>query len=253
MRSKTGRLAKSTGVCGVVAFVALLTASCTQTEPRPSLPSASTTNLPLRYGSRYHLPEKYAQLEAAYQRHLDEVAISHIEYGMASPPPSASFVRFVRPDEVTQVMVDCLDGKGVSASLGPDGGVQFAKYPADQTPTVLAADFSCQVEYPIDPKYTAPLTQVQIAAFYDYYVHELVPCLAAEGYTTDPGTIPTLSTFAAAFGTKMAWTPYQVVEDRRIELEAANGGVQPAEWAPEWKRLNSTCPQSPPLGRLYPS
>jgi hypothetical protein len=243
-------LAKRTLLVALVVAAASVSVACTG-DPAQQ-PQPQRANDSLQYGSRYQLPPEYADLQSAYQRWLDDIASTSIADGMVWPPPDAAFKRFVKPDEAAGAMIDCLLERGINVSGGPDGEIRFAEYPAEQSPAVLAAQFNCQVEFPLDPKYTAKLTRVQIESFYRYYVDQLVPCLAAEGFQTDARTVPTLPTFVESFGTANAWSPYRVVINRERELAAQGGGVLPAGWEETWQRVNEACPQSPPLSVLYP-
>jgi hypothetical protein len=69
---------------------------------------------------------------------------------------------------------------------------------------------------------------------YDYYVEELVPCLAAEGYRV--GHVPTWEEFwEDPFGPDM-WNPYSALD--------------PEASLRERDRLMEECPPNPPPERL---
>lgn len=251
-------LVRSGRVIVVVSLMVALTSACTAGgsggagDGAPG-PSGTVQPSELRFAARYRLPAEHAQWERLYQEDLEELAITRQQQGMPSPPTDAVFVRFVNPDESAPVRAECLREQGFEATVEWDGGLSFGAQSADQQPAMLAAEYRCQVKFPVHPKYSQRRTEAQIRVDYDYLVTELLPCLRAEGYDVDSTAIPTWETFLASYESKEgSWSPYQAVEKRRQEVTAASGGILPAEWFTEWRRINEACPQGPPLDRLFP-
>ena len=170
-----------------------------------------------------------ALYEAEVERHANLLREQGYE-----PPTDAEFVRFIEPDEYATVHVECLQRQGIPARATFDGGIKFGDIPDDQAQAQHEAIHRCEVMYPVHPRYSLPHTPEQIRITYDYYTETLVPCLAAEGY--DVGTPPSWETFLASYGTPNQWVPYASVD---------------APTEQEWERINTVCPQSPPLEELY--
>jgi hypothetical protein len=87
------------------------------------------------------------------------------------------------------------------------------------------------LSFPIDPKYTTPLTDQQLGALYDYNLNTLVPCLEAEGYEVPDA--PSKTTFIDTFLSD-PWYPY---------ADAFGSGSYSQA---EYYRVSELCPQWPP-------
>ncbi len=142
--------------------------------------------------------------------------------------PDARFIRFVDHSEWVAAIVDCMTGLGFSAAPDGDGGVQTGPTPPEQEEAEAVASYTCRTSYPIHPRFSLPLTVEQRRALYNYYVHELVPCLEREGYEQDAP--PTWQSFDEGFEGG-SWLPYDAVEITSMD---------------EWRRINDVCPQGPP-------
>lgn len=111
-----------------------------------------------------------------------------------------------------------------------DGGITTGNLPPAQEESFNLAMFTCMAQYPLDPKYSATLTDDRLGVLYEYYVKTLTPCLEAQGYSVTPA--PSKSTFIDTYYDK-TWTPY-------VDLNNAFVGTQA-----EWDRINGACPQWP--------
>jgi hypothetical protein len=151
-------------------------------------------------------------------------------------PDDVEMVRYISIDEFGVVRARCLTEQGFQATATFDGGLTFTPVPDDQGEAQRIASMRCAVMYPVHPRYHQPPTEAQLRITYDYYVDELVPCLAAAGY--DAGEPPTWETFRATYFDDGSWTPYRGVVATNPDPAA-------------WQEINETCPQAPPTERLF--
>lgn len=177
-------------------------------------------------------PDTRAEWAITRQTQAASLAEDLIRAGLLDRvPPDVPFVRYVDPDEQTQLrskysvehkeQVD--DCHAITSS-----GVRL---PAE-------AEYRIQVMYPIHPRYRQPYTKTQIRVLYDYYANTLVPCLQREGY--DVGPLPSWEFFHANF-TPVAWNPYQRLSpvETRVPID-------------QFKALRARCPPKPPIRELFP-
>ncbi len=147
--------------------------------------------------------------------------------------PNVAVVRWVSPDEQTQTHASCLHDEGFDVTLEPDGSIS-ADYPADQDSAYDLASYVCLAKYPVDPKYTRPLNDIQIRRVYDYDVDVLVPCLEAAGYGSD---IPSWSVFHSKWIEGRPWNPANDI--------FANLGPD------AFRDATAACEADPPLDVVY--
>lgn len=138
--------------------------------------------------------------------------------------PEVAAVRFISADEFAQTRVDCLSKLGFSANVMEDGGVEFDDPPAGQAEALAIANYTCALEYPVDPA-EGMMTGSRLRTLYDYYVDVLVPCLENEGYEID--TVPSWTVFNEQYATA-PWSPYTSVYPSTQE---------------GWDEINDLCPQ----------
>lgn len=147
--------------------------------------------------------------------------------------PDVDVVRVVDKEDWAEAIVDCLLDAGFpGVAAGVDGSISW------QASSERAADFAlakyvCAAQYPIDPKYTEPLTDAQIGTLYDYYVTEQVPCLEGLGVAVEPP--PTRSDFIASYRAGPEWLPYLSLTEKQL----VDGEVARA------------CPQEPARGSEF--
>jgi hypothetical protein len=143
--------------------------------------------------------------------------------------PEVEFVRHLQQDEWATVQSGCMAEQGFpDVKPTPDGGLSFGDVPDSQGEAFWTSRYICFLKFPLDPKYSGPLTEDRLKVLYDYYVSSLIPCLEAEGYAiSDP---PSKSVFIDQYQ-EASWSPY---------LDAMNPSSQQ-----EWYRINAACPQWP--------
>ncbi len=129
----------------------------------------------------------------------------------------------------------CLRDAGWDES-GPDEGIEI---PPDQEESFNLAYYVCTQQYPVEEKYTQPLTADRLGVLYDWWVEHTVPCFEQRGW--DVGEVPTREVFLA----NPQWLPAeQVVEQAQAEVET--GRIASMDEA-----LYGVCP-GPPEEVLYP-
>ncbi|PWB96435.1 hypothetical protein DF220_00185 [Salinibacterium hongtaonis] len=145
--------------------------------------------------------------------------------------PDVELIRYVQPNESASAQADCLIAAGfVNTTVTPDGGVVTDFGSAAQAEPFAIAGYTCRVQYPLDPKYTAPLTNAEVMFIYDYFVEELTPCLESEGFSVTAAQ--SRGKFAETYESGTAWHPYEGV----IESTTTNE---------QWWSINARCPQMP--------
>ncbi|RLP80756.1 hypothetical protein D9V34_00625 [Mycetocola lacteus] len=148
----------------------------------------------------------------------------------AEIPDEVRVSRIIAPDEYAEVFSRCLTDAGFTARAHPDGGIRFDEIPDEQAQAQAVALYTCQATYPLDPRYTQPLTGSQIAYLYDYYRDRLLPCLEGEGHTVSD--LPSLTRFKESFdGTAPGYSPFESI---------ARGSS-----AEEFQRVSGLCPDFP--------
>jgi hypothetical protein len=164
------------------------------------------------------------------QQSLDEYWKTIVTQFPKATRPTVAFVKTIDPSEWAETQLTCLHTEGFpDVALLPDDGIQ-PNIQADQTEAYLLARYACTAKYPIDPKYSVPLSTKQIGAVYEYDVKTLIPCLEKQGHPVpDP---PSKATFIDTFATNL-WSPYALV--------FANSNLPQSEY----DRVAGLCPQWP--------
>lgn len=147
------------------------------------------------------------------------------EYPTAKIPETA-VVRAVSLQDHPAVQAACLDAKGFDSSVSDDQAV-VTKVESGKDEAFQVARIECATEYPLQEKYTRPLTPSQLATLYKYQTEDLTQCLVHHGVTVPKA--PTLSTFQSHYGSASTWTPYSHVQ---------TSGAR-------WSQINAECPQYP--------
>lgn len=124
--------------------------------------------------------------------------------------PSVDVERYVSPDEWPEVWAECMSDQGFDATASNTGGVS-GNVPAGQEEPAAIARYTCDVRFPTDPKYTAPLNDGQLDLLYTYFTDTLTPCLEKEGYQIQ--SAPSLARFKETYYSTSSWTPYKDVID----------------------------------------
>ncbi|WP_159500333.1 hypothetical protein [Microbacterium sp. 18062] len=137
-------------------------------------------------------------------------------------PPQVEASRLIDLSEWASTQAACLAEEGYNVSVTTDG--EGLSYPP-LTDAVAAAAFNmaiftCEVRYPVDPKYTEPLTDERLRILYTYRSTTLIECLEDAGYPPSSSP-PSKSVFIESGG---AWSPYEdisVAQERYAALSAA--------------------------------
>lgn len=148
---------------------------------------------------------------ASQQRLIDEAADRAWQEVQRMFPnaerPQVDQVRVVAAGEWAEVVAQCIEELGYPATARDDGGISFGSTPDAQAEQQNVASYTCRVRYPIDPAYSLPPTDDEIAYLYDYYRGTLVPCLSERGYEIDMPSKGTFVELAKVQG--VPWSPYQ--------------------------------------------
>lgn len=156
------------------------------------------------------------------------------DLGLTEPPEVAP-VRHITPRESQEVYTGCLQDAGWGES-GPDEGIEI---PAGQQESFNLAYYVCLQQYPVEEKYTQPLTTERLGVLYDWWVQHTVPCFEQQGW--DVGEIPTREAFLA----NPQWLPTERV------AEQAGADVKAGRIATMDEALYGVC-AGPPDEVLYP-
>jgi hypothetical protein len=123
--------------------------------------------------------------------------------------PDAEFVRIVTDEEWAPAIAGCMNELGFpDVEAMDDGSVVSGEVSASQRQAYDFASYECNVRYPVDPKFSEPLTNEQIDNLYAYYKDTLAPCLEDQGYQISPA--PSLQTFRQTYNSG-PWLPYAEV------------------------------------------
>lgn len=146
--------------------------------------------------------------------------------------PEVSFERFVTLDDWPVARAECLSEQGFAVEVGENGGLS-GRVATEQEEAFAIARYVCDVRFPSDPKFTAPLDDAQLTLLYTYFTTDLVPCLEAEGYELQQP--PSLSVFKDSYYSDQNWSPYN-------DVMAVLGDRS-------FNEIDAKCPQLP--GNLY--
>lgn len=122
--------------------------------------------------------------------------------------PDVQFERQVSSEEWSEVRIQCLAEQGFIAEPSEGGGVS-GTVAEGQAEALAVARYVCDVRFPVDPRFTAPLTDSQLENLYSYFVGDLTECLEAEGYSIAPP--PSLQVFLSTYYAPDSWSPYNEV------------------------------------------
>lgn len=142
-------------------------------------------------------------------------------------PPEVEPVRLIRLQEFAPTRVACLQDAGYDVGFTQDGeGITYPPIsdPALQKSFNLAV-YICELQYPVQMRYNAPLTAEGLKMLYAYRSGELVTCLEGLGYSVS-SEVPSETVFVQSDG---EWSPYQGLAVRSEDM----------------KQLFAECPQTP--------
>lgn len=148
--------------------------------------------------------------------------------------PEYRVERMITMDEWGAVIAGCMNDLGfTSVKDSGDGGILSGDMNPAQSESYDVGMYDCQARYPLDPKYSEPLTDDQLSLIYDYNVNELTPCAEALGYEIGPA--PSRQQFIESYETD-PWIPLADI----IQNIAATGDGGDIE------KLLEACPDVPP-------
>ncbi|WP_162801956.1 hypothetical protein [Ornithinimicrobium murale] len=150
-------------------------------------------------------------------------------------PPRIAPKRAVTPQEIDQIMADCMTDHGFPAVV-KDGGGWGYEVPAGQSDAAALVSYSCKALYPMAAEFVTPLSADQLRVYYDWLVEETIPCMQSLGYPTPEP--PTFETYAANYEASQA-------------LFFADAALDPAEVGGAMPDILSNCQALPPDDLLY--
>lgn len=201
----------------VVALLALTTA-CSEDQLAPSV------------GTRDAHPTAAAPVEAPRQTregYLAELATSlRIE-----DPPVVEVVRELEPEEVSEVVQECLGAAGFPT--GADGAIS---HPEDQQETFYLAYYTCHAQFPVKEIYLQPLTDEQRLFIRSHWIDSVIPCLAELGYELPQP--PSAQAYLDSLGTAEEYT----ISGELVEFGIPYSAIETAL---------RECPENPPSAAVY--
>lgn len=105
------------------------------------------------------------------------------------------------------VQANCSQEAGFNVRVTPDGeGLIYPDVPSSQQADLYRAAFTCQLQYPIDPRQTRVLPTPQASYLFRHWVDVTAPCVEALGYPVQ--SPPSETVWLAAYETELGyWTP----------------------------------------------
>lgn len=166
----------------------LLCASACSAQQSTS-PSIASTFEPTDWDMKY------------YQSNLEEFAAA---FGIENPPEVA-IIRWVKPEESTDVLVECLQNAGFPVQR-TEHGYEYNSDVNDGGAYDLA-QYTCMAQYPVESTFARPMTQEQARRLYDYIIDTQIPCLEANGY--GPFDLPTFESYLQTIQSPDMYFPTQ--------------------------------------------
>lgn len=146
-------------------------------------------------------------------------------------PPEVAVIRETRPEEMGELVAECVREQGFDAKAFPDGSWETVGAPG-QDDAVALAEYRCIAQYPLQPVFYQPLDDDHLRQSYDWHVETTIPCLQDLGYTTPEP--PTVEVYIET---------YRAQGDQWMAQHA--GGLPFEAW--------DQCPPTPPPEELFPS
>lgn len=145
-------------------------------------------------------------------------------------PPEVPIVRETRPEEMGELVADCVREQGFEARAFPDGSWETVGAPG-QADAAALAEYVCIAQYPLQPQFYQPLDDARLHQSYDWHVNTTIPCLQSMGYTTPEP--PTVEVYVETYrATGEQWMAQHV------------GGLPYESW--------DQCPPDPSADELFP-
>lgn len=147
--------------------------------------------------------------------------------------PEVSRVRFISQEERSEVQATCLTDQGFPTTVESDGAFQ-TKITSEQEESLALATYICELQYPVDLRYSQALTRTQLRITYAYYRDSLIPCL--EDQNLEIEQLPSEETYIEGMTTgTVPWSPYDSVDLASVDANA----------------LSKACPAMPAPDVLY--
>lgn len=120
--------------------------------------------------------------------------------------PHVEIIRRVDREVWAATIADCLREAGYpDVNADPDGGLSFETLES-QAEQFALAKYVCVAQFPLETRFTAPLTEEQLGRLYDYMTLVQAPCLEAQGF--DIPAPPSKQRFVETYATAPEWLPY---------------------------------------------
>lgn len=208
------------------------TAALSGCTPDPSTPRPSRNSGVPSVGNDWDLSKQdLHQLYLNYVKSLQSI-------NMLDQPVKPQLVRFVSREEWAAAQVGCLGQAGFSATMNPQGGVNYADVPQAQASAVRFATAECEAKYAVDPRVNLPLPRVRAENQYHFLVKTVAPCVENQGYNVSRA--PSLQTWLEQYyANGRAWNPFD---------EAA---AQIVSGSPQLDALYQSCPTT--SADVYPA
>ena len=146
-------------------------------------------------------------------------------------PPQVAVVRKTRPEEMGELVAECVREQGFDATAFPDGSWETVGAPGQGDAAALA-EYRCIAQYPLQPQFYQPLDDDHLRQSYEWHMTTTIPCLHDLGYTTpEPPSVEVYIETYRAQGAQ--WMAQQV------------GSLPQEAW--------DQCPPTPPAADLFPS
>lgn len=150
--------------------------------------------------------------------------------------PVVPLVRSVDREDWALVIAECLSEAGFpDVSADVDGGLSFS-LATGQAEAFGLAKFICVAQFPLESKYTEPLSDEKLAKLYDYLTQVQAPCLEGLGYPIS--TPPSKQRFIETYLVAPEWLPYGELPANVYEGEEIDIALE-------------SCPDQPPKGSDY--
>ncbi len=161
---------------------------------------------------------------------------------MSDEALTVAVIREVTPDEAGRVHAECMTQAGWPASVDEFGVVDYS-FPLEQETSFNQGYATCLGQYPIEAKYTVPLTLAQYGVIYDHLVKETIPCLSDLGYEVE--TPPTRDVYIATAESADVYLVNKAIYDEVVD------DVDTGRWVSPDEVFQQVCPILPPDGVLY--
>ncbi len=209
----------------VAAICLLVGTACTDGgAPPPSTPGISSSPLVPQWVPSKPLPR--ATMSESERDTLNRKRLARLaELRGIANPPQVDPVRWIYPEEVGTVVVECLRDAGFGATSSADGrGFTVDAGSQSQMASLNLAWYRCSAMYPTDPRASMDVwNEAQRRAAYEYLTTSLIPCLKHIG--AEPAQAPSIAVYLSDPG---RWEYPDPGNQARMEL---------------WTR---DCPPNPP-------